>query len=76
MSTFEQALDMVVELPLEQQELLIDIVRRRTIDARRRESAQTSQEALVEFRSGKLKSQTASEAITELRAYLDTTEEE
>jgi hypothetical protein len=44
MSTFEQALDLVAELPLEQQELLIDIVQRRTAEARRQELARTSQQ--------------------------------
>jgi hypothetical protein len=76
MSTFEQALDLVAELPLEQQELLIDIVQRRTAEARRQELARTSQEALAEYRSGNLKPQTASEAIAELQTYLDTTEDE
>jgi hypothetical protein len=74
MNTFEQVLDMVTELPLDQQELLIDIVQRRTIDIRRQELARTSQEALAEFRSGTLKAQTADEAIAELRLFLNTAE--
>lgn len=65
---------MVTELPLEQQELLIDIVQRRTINIRRQELARTSQEALTEFRSGTLKAQTADEAIVELRQFLNTAE--
>jgi len=76
MTTFEQALDMVDGLPLEQQELLIDILKRRTTASHRQELARTSQEALAEFRAGILKSQTASEAIAELQAYLDTPENE
>ena len=74
MNTFEQVLDMIAELPLDQQELLIDIVQRRASDARRQKMARTSQEALAEFRSGKLKAQTANEAIAELRTYLNTAE--
>ena len=74
MKTFEQALDLVNELPLEQQELLIDIVKKRTIEIRRQELAKSSQEALAEFKKGNLKSQTASEAITELRNYLNNPE--
>ncbi|MGF1513542.1 MAG: hypothetical protein ACFB5Z_07590 [Elainellaceae cyanobacterium] len=76
MSTFEQVLDMVTELPLSQQEMLIDIVQRRTANARRQELAKTSQEALAEFRASQLKAQTATEAIAELRAYLDKPEGE
>lgn len=75
MSTFEQVLDLVDALPLDQQELLIDIVQRRAIEARRQELARTSQEALEEFRSGTLPTQTATEAIAELRRYLDAPEE-
>jgi hypothetical protein len=76
MSTFEQALDMVAELPLEQQELLIDIVQHRTAEARRQELTRTSQEALAEYRSDNLKPQTACEAIAELQTYLDAAEDE
>lgn len=74
MNTFEQVLDLVTELPLNQQELLIAIVQKRTAQMRRKELALSSQEALAEFRTGDLKSQTAEEAIIELRAYLNTPE--
>jgi hypothetical protein len=76
MSTFEQILDQVSELPIDQQELLIDIVQRRTKDVRRQELAKTSKEALAEYQTGHLKPQTAEEAIAELRTYLDSTEDE
>jgi hypothetical protein len=75
-NTFEQILNLVTELPLDQQELLIDILQRRTADMRRRELASTSWEALAEFRSGNLKTQTATEAIAELRTYLNNPETE
>jgi len=39
MTTFEQALDMVDGLPLEQQELLIDILKRRATASHRQELA-------------------------------------
>lgn len=73
MSTFEQILDQVSELPIDQQELLIDIVQRRTKDVRRQELAKTSKEALAEYQTGHLNPQTAEEAIAELRTYLDST---
>ncbi|MGB3492244.1 MAG: hypothetical protein WBA57_05925 [Elainellaceae cyanobacterium] len=76
MSTFEQILDGVADLPLDQQELLIEIVKHRTTAARRQELAKTSQEALAEYRTGQLQPQTSQEAIAELRAYLESTEDE
>jgi hypothetical protein len=74
MNTFEEILDLVTELPLEQQEQLIEIVKHRATDMRRKELANTSREALAEFRTGNLKAQTANEAIAELRTYLNSPE--
>jgi hypothetical protein len=73
-NTFEEVLNLVTELPLDQQELLINILQRRIGDMRRKELASSSQEALAEFRTGNLKPQTAIEAIAELRTYLNTNE--
>ncbi|NJK51999.1 MAG: hypothetical protein HC936_02780 [Leptolyngbyaceae cyanobacterium SU_3_3] len=74
MSTFEQALEIVAELPLEQQERLIALVRRPTMDIRSQELARSPQEALTEFRAGHLQAQTANKAIDELRNYLNISE--
>ena len=74
MKTFEQALDLVNELPLEQQELLIEIVKKRTIEMHRQELVKSSQEAFAEFKSDNLKVQTAEEAIADLRNYLNDSE--
>lgn len=74
MNTFEQILDLVTELPLDQQERLIEIVQHRATDMRRQELASSSREALAEFRAGNLKAQTAKEAIAELRTYLNAPE--
>lgn len=71
MPTFEQILAGVSELPLEQQELLIEIVKRRIGDERRRILAQESLEALAEFKAGHLKVLTVAETIAELRGDLD-----
>ena len=57
-------------LLLEQQEMLIQILQRRMIERRRDEIAQDAAFSLAEFREGKLKAQTADEAITELRKFL------
>ncbi len=74
MNKFEQVLDLVTELPLDQQKLLIEIVQRRAAQMRRQELVKETQEALAEFRNGNLKPLTAEAAILELQAYLDTPE--
>jgi len=53
--TLDHALDTVQQLPLDQQEMLLEIIRSRQIARRRREIAQDAQESLVAFRAGKLK---------------------
>jgi hypothetical protein len=74
MTTLNEVLDAVMELPAEQQEMLIQIVRQRTIENRREEIAQATQVSIAEFRSGKLKAQTAAEVISDLRLLLETDE--
>ena len=71
MTTFEQILEQITELPLEQQEALSEIVKRRISQGRRKELASSSQEALTEFKTGNLKTLSATEAISELRTYLN-----
>ncbi|MGB0561483.1 MAG: hypothetical protein ACPGVO_06730 [Spirulinaceae cyanobacterium] len=73
--SFEQILDQVAALPVEQQERLVETIQQGIRAARRLALAAESQEALAEFRAGKLKPLTADEAVTELRAYLDEPEE-
>lgn len=74
MITFADALDVVSQLPIEQQEELIDIIKRRNAEARRRQILEECREGLAEYRSGNLKPQTAEEVITDLRSYLDGSE--
>jgi tryptophan 2,3-dioxygenase len=74
MKTFEEIVDLVTELSLDNQELLINILQHRTTEIRRKELAQSSQAALAEFRAGNLKAQTADEAIADLRNYLNNPE--
>lgn len=76
MLKFEQILDNVMQLPLEQREMLINILLHRHVEQRREEIAQSAKEAISHFRAGKLKPQTASSIISELRSTLDGTEEE
>jgi hypothetical protein len=74
MITFEDALDVVSQLSVEQQEELIDIIKRRNAEVRRRQILEECREGLAEYRSGTLKPQTAKEAIADLRSYLESPE--
>jgi hypothetical protein len=70
MSTFEELLDGVPDLPLDRQELLIEIMQRRMKEERRKVLAAECHEALEEFRSSNLKPISANEAILETRSFL------
>ena len=70
MASLDKVLDGAMNLPPEQQEMLVQILQRRLIDRRRDEIARDAVSSLSEFRAGKLKAQSASEAISELREFL------
>ncbi|MDJ0636804.1 MAG: hypothetical protein QNJ34_26730 [Xenococcaceae cyanobacterium MO_188.B29] len=70
MANLDEVLDRAMDLPIEQQEMLIQILQCRMIERRRDEIAQDAAFSLTEFRKGKLKAQTADEAIAELREFL------
>ncbi len=72
MNSLDRILDEAMALPPSQQEMLVQILQRRLVERRRDEIAQDARESLAEFRSGTLKPQTATEAITELREFLVT----
>jgi hypothetical protein len=74
--TLDQAIDTVMQLPVEQQEMLVDIIRNRHIEMRRREIARDAREAIAAFHAGKLKPQPVQEIIMELRQSLNETAEE
>ncbi len=76
MITFENALDIVSQLPREQQEMLIEIIRKRMIEDRRQEIMAECQEALTEYRTGKLQGMSATQAIADLRHYLQDNKDE
>jgi hypothetical protein len=71
MTTLDRALATVMELSLDQQELLIEIVRQRHIEASRDEIARDAQESIAAFKAGKLKPQSAQSVIAELRRSLN-----
>ena len=67
----DKVLDEAMALPIEQQEMLIQILQRRMVEKRRDEIAQDAAYSLAEFKAGKLKAQSATEAISELREFLE-----
>ena len=75
MITFESALDAVSQLSIDQQEMLIDILKKRNAEVRRRQILEECREGLTEYRAGVLKAQTAEEAIADLRIYLESSED-
>ncbi len=70
MVTLEQALDTVSKLPLEQQEMLLEIIKNRLTEVRRQEIARDAKEAISAFHQGQLLPKSATEVITELRKTL------
>ncbi|MFM2311386.1 MAG: hypothetical protein RLZZ04_662 [Cyanobacteriota bacterium] len=74
MSNLDQILDEAMNLPLEQREILIQILQRRMIEQRREEIAQDAKLSLAEFREGKLRIQTVTEAISELTNFIASSE--
>jgi hypothetical protein len=74
--TLDQAIDTVMQLPFEQREMLIEIIRSRHIVNRRKEIAEDAQESIAAYRAGVLKSQPLEEIIDDLRKFLDEADRE
>ena len=64
--TFEQVVDTVKEFPIEQQEMLADLIRSWRIQSRRAEIARDAQVSLTAFLEGQFKPQSAQDVIAEL----------
>ncbi len=65
-TTLDQVIDSALQLPPEQLEMLLDILRRRQIDTLRCEIPADARNSIAEFREGKFKAQSAEAAIAEL----------
>ena len=63
---FQDALEIVESLPEEQQEALIDIIRRRLIEHRRDVLAEHIKEAREEYRQGEMRHDAVDDLMTEL----------
>ena len=71
---FDQVVDTVMQLSIEQQEMLLNLLRGWHIEERRREIAAGAQESLQAFRSGQLRPQSAQAIISELQQSLEEAE--
>ena len=66
MLSFREELDRVEQLPIEDQEALTDIIRRRINERRRAELAKDIREAQGEFKAGNARPVTPDELIAEI----------
>lgn len=69
--TLDQALETVMQLSTDQQDMLVDILHSRRIEQRRREMAVDAQASIAAFHQGKFKPQSVDEIVLELRRALD-----
>lgn len=76
MITLDQAIDTVLQLPPQQQEMLVEILHKRQVEARRKEIADDAKLSLAEFHSGKLKARPLPQILTELHDSLNEDETE
>ncbi len=65
--TLEKVLTSAEALPLDEQEMLENLLRQRRIDAWRRDTAVEAQRTVRAFRSGKLKNRKVEKIIAHLR---------
>lgn len=68
MITLEEAILTVNQLPCEQREMLLEIVKNQMIETRRQEIAQDAQEEISAFQRGELKPQSLETIISELQS--------
>ncbi|OGU13034.1 MAG: hypothetical protein A2X61_03465 [Ignavibacteria bacterium GWB2_35_12] len=71
MMSIEQLLDLTMELPLTEREILLDVLTKRNAEEKRNEIAQYYEYAKNEFIQGNLKSQPLPDIINELEKELD-----
>jgi len=68
MKSYGQVLDSIEALPDDQQESLVDIIRKRLAERRRAELVKSVQAARKEFKSGKLRQASPSEIMRKVLA--------
>ncbi len=70
-ATLDEVLDVAMQLPLEQQEMLLEILKRRQSERNRREIAKGAKTSIAEFRAGYTAVQSADHVIADLHKSLD-----
>jgi len=70
MNTLNQVLETALQLPYEQQEMLIKILQNRHHESLRAEIAADAQQTLADFHAGKFQHQSAEDVIVALRQSL------
>jgi hypothetical protein len=76
LNQLDKVLDEAKKLSLEQQEMLIEILKNRLSENQREQIAQDAKVSLAEFHAGKLKIQTAADAIKELQGFINNPDRE
>lgn len=69
--TLDQAIDTAMQLPPAQQDMLLEILHSRRIEARRLQIANDARDSIAAYRTGQLKTQSAETVIAELRRALE-----
>ena len=69
MVTLDSALDDIMQLDFESREMLLEILKKRQIEARRDQMLRNAEEALEEYRAGKLTPMSAEELIEKLNKF-------
>ena len=66
MSHFEEVLEVVETLPLDDQEILVELVRQRVADKRRAEIARSIAETRAEYQAGQIQRGSVADLMAEL----------
>lgn len=72
--TLDQAVETAMQLSPVEREMLLEILLRRRVEARREEIGISAHESITAYHAGDLKAQTAEDAITELHSALEADE--
>jgi hypothetical protein len=64
--TFDELLDTIDQLPIDQQETLVEVIQRRLIDLRRQEIAKHASEAHTLYSTGKLPHGTVDDLLADM----------
>ncbi|TSJ43104.1 hypothetical protein FO440_02640 [Mucilaginibacter corticis] len=68
MTTIDSALESVMELDFKSREILLEILQKRQVEARRNKMAKTASQTLKEYQAGKLQPLTADEVVKKLNS--------